>query len=291
MATKEEKQDLIDILKFTPCTYTVQMWGYGGEYVMGTVDRKIYDYFKHRRLSVSDYAWDSDYADDNDIPDDMQPFPPGSWYECDDMGHVSGVDRNSGTLQVCNEKGETVYEISLENIDGCSDNSPEISCYDEVWIDSKAPGTVVFVGVSTEKGTFYEAEINLTQPFDSSKLCINYDEIDGNEIINMITYNGEDIDNNGGSTNGKSSDFGFYIAGSQKDGKWERYKDLEDIEYPLTDWFEGSINPVREGKYNTTTESGHTYQVVWTGTKWINDWNEEEVTVVRWQGILGDPDA
>jgi hypothetical protein len=291
MATKEEKQDLIDILKFTPCTYTVQMWGYGGEYVMGTVDRKIYDYFKHRRLSVSDYAWDSDYADDNDIPDDMQPFPPGSWYECDDMGHVSGVDRNSGTLQVCNEKGETVYEISLENIDGCSDDGPEISCYDEVWIDSKAPGTVVFVGVSTEKGTFYEAEINLTQPFDSSKLCINYDEIDGNEIINMITYNGEDIDNNGGSTNGKSSDFGFYIAGSQKDGKWERYKDLEDIEYPLTDWFEGSVKPVREGKYNTTTESGHTYQVTWTGTKWINDWNEEEVTVVRWQGILGDPDA
>jgi hypothetical protein len=248
MATKEEKQDLIDILKFTPCTYTLQMWGYGGEYVMGTVDRKIYDYFKHRRLSVSDYAWDSDYADDNDIPDEMQPFPPGSWYECDDMGHVSGVDRNSGTLQVCNEKGDIVYEISLENIDGCSDDSPEISCCDEVWIDSKTPGTVVFIGVSTEKGTFYEAEINLTQPFDSSKLCINYDEIDGNEIINMITYNGEDIDNNGGSTNGKSSDFGFYIAGSQKDGKWERYKDLEDIEYPLTDWFEGSINPVREGK-------------------------------------------
>lgn len=291
MATKEEKQDLIDILKFTPCTYSVQMWGYGGEYVMGTVDRKIYDYFKHRRLSVSDYAWDSDYADDNNIPEEMQPFPPGSWYECDNMGHVSGVDRNSGTLQVCNENGETVYEISLEDIDGCSDDSPEISCCDEVWIDSKEPGTVVFVGVSTEKGTFYEAEINLTQPFDSSKLCINYDEIDGNEIINMLTYNGEDIDNNGGGTNGKSSDFGFYIAGSQKDNKWERYKDMDDITYELTEWFPVNINPVREGKYNATTKSGHEYQVTWTGTKWINDWNEEEVTVVRWQGILGDPDA
>jgi hypothetical protein len=46
MATKEEKQELMDILKFTPCTYTIQMWGYGGEYVMGTVERKIYDYFK-----------------------------------------------------------------------------------------------------------------------------------------------------------------------------------------------------------------------------------------------------
>jgi hypothetical protein len=94
---------------------------------MGTVDRKIYDYFKQRRLSVIYYAWDSDYAEENNIPEDMEPFPPGSWYECDDMGHVSGVDRNAGTLQICDENGNTVYETSLENLDGYSDGSPEIS--------------------------------------------------------------------------------------------------------------------------------------------------------------------
>ena len=41
MATTEQQQLLIDTLKFTPRTYTIQMWGYGGEKVMGTVDRKI----------------------------------------------------------------------------------------------------------------------------------------------------------------------------------------------------------------------------------------------------------
>lgn len=290
MATKEEKQELMDILKFTPCTYTIQLWGYGGEYVMGTVDRKIYDYFKNRRLSVSDFAWDSDYADEHEIPEEMWPFPPGSWYECDDMGHVNGVDRNAGTLQVCNEHGDTVYEISLENIDGYSDGSPEIGGGDEVWIDSKDPGTVVFVGVSNEKGTFFEGDIDLTQPFDSSKLCISYDEIDGNEIVSMITYDGDDIDNNGGGTNGKSSDFGFYIAGSQKDGKFERYKDMDDITYELTDWFPTDINPVREGKYDATISTGHEYQVMWTGEKWVNDWNQEAVEVKRWRGIAYDPD-
>jgi hypothetical protein len=30
---------------------------------MGTVDREIYDYFKQRRLDVSDFAWDYDYAE------------------------------------------------------------------------------------------------------------------------------------------------------------------------------------------------------------------------------------
>jgi hypothetical protein len=290
MATKEEKQELIDILKFTPCTYTIQIWGYGGEYVMGTVDRKVYDYFKQRRLSVSDYAWDSDYADENDIPEDMQPFPPGSWYECDDMGHVSGVDRNAGTLQICNENGDTVYETSLESLDGYSDGSPEISGGDEVWIDSKDPGTIVFVGVSNEKGTFFEGEIELTQPFDSSKLCISYDEIDGNEIVSMITYDGDDIDNNGGSSNGKSSDFGFYVAGSQKEGKWERYKDMDDIVYELTEWFPSTINPVREGKYEAEIETAHQYQVLWTGDSWVNDWNNEQVVIKKWRGIAIDPD-
>jgi hypothetical protein len=290
MATKEEKQELMDILKFTPCTYTIQIWGYGGEYVMGTVDRKIYDYFKQRRLSVSDYAWDSDYAEENDIPEDMQPFPPGSWYECDDMGHVSGVDRNAGTLQICDENGDTVYETSLESLDGYSDGSPEISGGDEVWIDSKDPGTIVFVGVSNEKGTFFEGEIELTQPFDSSKLCISYDEIDGNEIVSMITYDGDDIDNNGGSSNGKSSDFGFYVAGSQKEGKWERYKDMDDIVYELTEWFPASINPVRDGKYEAEIESGHQYHVSWTGDSWVNEWNNEQVTIKQWRGIAVDPD-
>jgi hypothetical protein len=290
VATKEEKQELIDILKFTPCTYTIQLWGYGGEHVMGTVTREIYDYFKKRRLSVSDFAWDSDYADENNVPEEMWPFTPGSWYECDDMGHVNGVDRSAGTLQICDENGNVVYEKSLEDIDGCGDDEPEFSCSDEVWIDSKDPGTVVFIGVSSEKGTFFEGEIELTQPFDPSKLCLCYDEIDGNEIISSVEYDGEDLDNNGGSTNGKSSDFGFYIAGSQKDGKWERYKDLDDIEYPLTDWFLSDSYPLRVGKYEAEIETGHQYQVLWTGDKWVNDWNDEPVVIKKWRGIAVDPD-
>lgn len=291
MATTEQKQELIDILKFTPCTYTIQIWGYGGEYVMGTVERKIYDYFKHRRLSLSDYAWDSDYAEDNNIPDEFQPFPPGSWYECSDMCHTSGADRNSSTLQICDENGNTVYERSLEDIDGYSDDSPEIGGGEEVWIDSKDPGTVVFVGVSNEKGTFFESDIELTEPFDITKLCISYDDIDGNEIVSMITYDNEDLDNNGGGTNGKSSDFGFYIAGSQKDGKWERYKDMDDIIYPMTDWFPKNINPVREGKYEAEIKSGHQYHVLWTGESWVNEWNNEKVIIKKWRGISIDPEG
>ena len=299
MATLEEKEALMQTLKWTPRTYKISMWGYGGEKTMGTVDRKIYDYFKHRRLDLSDYAWDSDYADENNIPEEMQPFPPGSWYECDNMAHAHGVSRNAGTLQIEDENGEVIYERSLEDCDGGSDDSPEWSCNDEVWIDEKPAGTIVFIGNSNEKGTFFEAELPLTMPFDITKLTLNYDEIDGEELVNGVEYDGEDIDNWGGNTDGKSSDFGFYVAHSQKEtGKWEKYTTMDDIEYPMTDWFPKKVKPVREGNYMIKTggKNSYTHQAKWTGSRWISAWGEdtpetEELKIKEWQGLAIDPNG
>jgi len=293
MATTEQKQELIEILKFTPRTYKITMWGYGGEKVMGTVDRKIYDYFKQRRLDLSDYAWDSDYAEEHNIPEDMQPFPSGSWYECDGMGHASGVSRNAGTLQIDDENGDTVFQKSLEDITGGDDNEPEWECNDEVWIGSQPDGTVVFLGSSNEKGTFFEADLELKMPFDITKLTLGYDEIDGEEIVNAVRYDGEDIDNWGGSTDGKSSDFGFYIAGSKDaTGKWEKYTTMDDIEYPMTEWFPKKITPVRVGNYmiKPAGKSTWEHQARWTGERWTNVYNDEEVKIKAWQGLAIDPD-
>jgi len=298
MATLEQKEQLMEVLKFTPRTYKISMWGYGGEKVMGTVDRKIYDYFKHRRLDLSDYAWNSDYAEEHNIPEDMQPFPAGSWYECDGMGHAGGVSRNAGTLQIEDENNEIVYERSLDDISGGADDEPEWACNDEVWIDSQPDGTVVFLGNSNEKGTFFESDIELTAPFDITKLTLGYDEIDGEEIINSVTYDGEDIDNWGGSTDGKSSDFGFYIAGSNKNtGKWEKYTNMDDIEYAMTEWFPKKITPVLNGIYmvKTAGKNSYTYQAKWTGSRWISAWQEDtpetdEIKIKEWQGLAKDPD-
>lgn len=296
MATKEEKEELIELLKFTPRTYKIRLWGYGGEYVMGTVDRKIFDYFRKRRLSIEEFAWDSDYADEKEIPEDMWPFTPGCWSDCDNMGHSWGVDRNCGTIQVDDENGETIYEKELGNISGMGmddeEPEPEWGGSDEVWIDSQPKGSIVFIGVSSEKGTFFEAAIELKTPFNPGKLVLSYDEIDGNEIITSVTYDGEDLMNDGGDTNGKSSEFGFYIAGSSENGgKYERYKDMDDIEYGLSEWFSGKTKPERVGKYNVEIDTGHKYQAMWNGEYWHNDWNQEKIKVKQWQGIAYDPDT
>jgi hypothetical protein len=304
MATKQteaekiaEQEKLIEVLKFTPRTYHVQMWGYGGEVIMGTVDRKIFDYFKSRRLDVSDFAWDSDYAEENNIPEEMWPFTPGSWYDCDDMAHVHGTSRNAGTLQISDENGDTVYEASLEGMDGYSDDSAELSCGDEVWIGMKPAGTVVFIGRSNEKGTFFEGEIELKQPFDITKVTLHYDDIDGEELVTGMEYDGEDIDNNGGNTDGKSSDFGFYLV--KDSNTWEKYTNMDDIKYTMTDWFPKKIKPVREGIYRIRTAGKNSWerQGRWTGSRWVNAWTEQaefdtadELKIKEWQGISYDPD-
>ena len=286
-----EHERLLEVLKFTPRTYKIHLWGYGGEYVMGTVDRKIYDYFRARRLDLSDFAWNSDYAEENNIPEDMWPFPPGSWYGCDDMGHCYGVDRGAGTLQILDENDKVVYERSLEDISGCEEDEPEWGGGEEVYIGSKPAGTVVFLGVSNEKGTFFEGEIELTQPFDITQLTLSYDEVDGNDIINQVEYDGNDIDNWGSNTDGKSSDLAFYLI--KDSNTWEKYATMDDIDYTMTEWFPKRIKPVRVGSYlvRTAGKNSYTYQARWNGTIWTSTWQEDEIKIKEWQGIAYDPDA
>ena len=303
MATPEEQQKLIDTLKFTPRTYTVQMWGYGGEKVMGTSTQEVWDYCMANQVDLSDLAWDSDAAEEMGLDPDMLPFPPGSWYECDNMGHTNGVSRDSGTIQICDENGEVVFERELGSCDGC-DDSPELSCVDEVWIGSRAKGEIIFVGSSNEKGTFFEGEIELTAPFEIEKLCLCYEEFDGEDIVGGLTYDGEDIDNNGGSTDGKSSDFNM-VRITDDEGNFERYEPEEkdwgtpECGTSPDDWEKSpkftfkKHKPVHVGWYNCVwrhfgTTHGSLY---WNGTDFVEFEYGKSISIDgidTWQGYNWD---
>ena len=295
MATVEEQQQLIETLKFTPRTYKVSMWGYGGEKVMGTVDQEAWDYCMANQVDLSDVAWNSDAAEDMNLDEDKLPFPPGAWYECDGMGHVNGVSRDAGTVQIEDENGETVFEKSLDACDGCND-SPELFCEDEVWIGSRKKGEIVFIGSSNEKGTFFEGDIELTAPFDITKLGLHYDEFDGEDIVTGLTYDGEDIDNYGGSTDGKSSDFSMVML-TDDDGNYERYepeeKDWGHPEYgtsPST--WEKSVDfnfkkqkPTIPGYYSVNWSYGSTYGSLYWDGKEFGDWDFGKFNPVAQDGV------
>jgi len=303
MATPEQKQQLIDTLKFTPRTYRISMWGYGGEKVMGTVDPKVWDYCMEHQVDLSDLAWDSDAAENIGLDPDQLPFYPGSWYECDSMGHVHGVNRDAGTLQIEDENGETVLEKELGEFDGC-DDSAQLNTDDEVWIGSRKKGEVVFVGSSNEKGTFFEADLELTAPFDIEKLELHISDFDGEEIVHGISYDGEDIDNWGGSTDGKSSDF-VMVRMIDDEGNFERYepgeKDWGHPEYGTSpDSWEKTVEfkfakhkPVHPGYYNAVYSNfGTTYGSLYWDGKNFGEWEfgkfKPIAGVDRWSGYNWD---
>lgn len=278
-----EHEKLMEVLKFTPRTYKIQLWGYGGEVVLGEVDRKVWDYFRENRINFGDYAWDSGYGEELNIPEELRPFESGSWHDCDNLYHGWGVSKNAGTMQIFDEQEQVVYERELDSLDG---TDVEVCCDEEAWIEMKGKGSVVFYNYSSEKGIFFEGEIFLNAPFDPEKLSISYDDVEGEELVTRVSYDNEDIDNFGGDTSGKGSDPALYLV--NEDGETERYVDGSDVDEnfddgtpPMgpspSDWektvkFKG-VNPTITGWYSCNYAHGSTFSsLYWNGEK--NVWED-----------------
>lgn len=212
MATLEQKEELIEVLKFTPRTYTVEITGYGGEMVMGKVSRATIDYFKENRINLEQYAtsWsepgDDDYVE---VPEELQPFTMGSWYDCDNIEHCFGAEFGGSQITVYDEKGDVVWQQDLGH--DIEDLGCEVECFcSEDVSEHCTDDTGVFVGQTFDKGRFFEAEFEIREPFDPSKFKFVYFELADWPIVNTVEYDGEELDGSDGvDTTGKSSYFSF----------------------------------------------------------------------------------
>jgi len=206
-----QQEELIEVLKFTPRTYKIYMHGYGGEIVMGTVDRSTYEYFTENDISLEDYA--TNYIEDEEItvPEEHQFISAGEWYDCDNIAHNSGVEMNSAcTVVVEDEKGNIIWQHNLD-VGELDEFGIECECFNEYYPADKGSGVSVFIGQSVEKGTFFGGDIHLTQPFDPKKLKFGYNDVNGWELLETVTYNDEDIDNEDYSTTGKGYEFDLVL--------------------------------------------------------------------------------
>jgi hypothetical protein len=160
-----------------------------------------------------------------------------------------------------------------------------------------------------------EGEINLRAPFDIEKLELYYEEIDGEEIINCAYYDGEEIENWGGGTDGKSSDMNM-VRIIDDQGNWERYELPDEDEHPhetgtddpvdfpesacdsetwddedKTAWFPVKIKPVHQGLYECQFKKLPAWPwppvetLTWNGKSWLNDDGDTVKGVKEWRGL------
>ena len=318
MATKQEKNELMETLKFTPCAYTISIGGYGGESYAGRVSRETYEYFKENKIDIEEYAsdWHNNF---DDVPRELQPFSPGSPYDCDGLFHSSGASLdNSNEITINNETGDTHWSCAL-GTDELELEGVEVEEFGGAELDSElGDDEVAFWGGNGEKGSFFEGEVLLRAPFDPKKLKISYENCDGWRIINVIEYNGEEIDgSNGYGTTGKWTEHKWilgvnveeYEAVSREDMEDNEEEDTESLEWTkaeitpelqndfqialgndpiLTDWFPVSINPVYKGEYevqlaNVAWPFPSMVRAEWTSRTWKQD--GKKIKINQWRGL------
>ena len=216
MATKKQKEELMQTLKFTPRDYKIEIGAYGGEIYFGKVDRKIYDFFKEHKIDIEEYASDWDDEKWEFVPEDLRPFEPGNAYDCDNLAHNSGATfARTNTVEVYDENGDKVWECVLTT-EALEAEGVTVECSEETYISEQPEGTVVFYGAQGEKGLLFGNDFPLKAPFDPKNLTITYGDFDGWEMVISVLYNGEDIDNYNLDTSGKWGEAKWIIVGDEE---------------------------------------------------------------------------
>ena len=210
MATAEQKEQLAETLKFTPVTYNLMLWGYGGEVAVAKINKAQFDYWKPKIDEDGDSElvehcvdWDNEV----EVPEEARICTDGAWYEVEgQIDHGSGVEFSDlNHIQIDDENGETVFDEGL-SYDLEEKHGVQLQG-DEAYVGNTEGNDYGFVFQSSEKGTFFSAEFELKAPFDPSKLKIYTTDYEGWELVTGVDYDDEEIPGyDGYDTTGK----GYY---------------------------------------------------------------------------------
>ena len=233
MATTEEKTELVETLK-GPRFYRIQLNGYGGESAYMTVSKEAHDFWKpiceeHGDYDLSAYMT----SDDDDEPEfeNIESVPPEAqflhdvdednykrpWYESHtEFEHSYGVEWSSAYIVVeevdsADYMSNTVADvIDGENLQELLDKVEEESGWEleltEMGCSDEVPEGTEFIAqmYSSEKGQFFDGVVETVGEFDLKKLkvyCMEF--LNGEDTVVNIEYDGNEIENDGGDTNGK----------------------------------------------------------------------------------------
>ena len=174
--------------------YKVTIYGYGAEVTIGSVDEEQKAIINNPDKEL----WQI-------VTNDLEDW--GSWYEIDDQYHRWGA-AETFTVHIQDENGDTLYELDSDNLHEFDTEEFELVDYGCIEVDESKD---LLICASFEKGSFFEGDIE-TEEFDITKLKIKIEGEVGIEeyyfgdIVAGVYYDDEEVDNYGGSTNGKSFD-------------------------------------------------------------------------------------
>jgi len=212
--------------------YRVMLWGYGGDGAYLKLTKEQYDYWRPKYDEEGDdplleYMLADQGHDDNE--DAYKDVPPEAdfmlweadgeesyrcpWYEAPtEFCHQWGVSYDTN-VNVCAVES-TAYNAQSIGDPVIDKKMSELQQeYDEIMEFGVAldwQGNIIELPEywlqfwSAEKGTFFEGYFETDEPFDAEKLKFYSQEFfNGDDTIVRVEYDGVEVNNEGGDTNGK----------------------------------------------------------------------------------------
>lgn len=272
MATAQEKTELIQALRFTPRDIDIQLLGYGGEIVMGTVTAEQYNFWQGRE-DFEDAVWDWDHKLPPGTAEDLRFCEPGNWHDCDDIAHECSMEMSSScVIRVTEVESNTGIWESTADITALQDHGVTVEWHNSSIEREDYAGRYLFVGQSIEKGSFGSYRIRITQPFDPRRLRINVLEVDGWCLCGSIEYDGQEGENQGDyDTSGKGSYFHLHYE--------------PEAQHQLSDWHDAvSTYPAHDGVYDIEI-ADTVRRAWWVNSAWREQTGEKISAVERWRGL------
>lgn len=211
MATKKEKEELIEALKAEKKIYEIILSGYGGEIVLGRITKEQYEFWQDRD-DFDEHC--NDWDNELEVPEEHRIVQDGAWHDNDNLAHETGCEFSELNYITVVDKttNQTVFESPLgyealekHGIDPDGINS------EEYYIRYDSDAEYAFLGQSVEKGTFYTGEVEVFGKFDPRKLSFSHIDVEGWDLINGVSYESEIVEDTGGySTTGKSLEFKIF---------------------------------------------------------------------------------
>lgn len=233
MATLEEKQELVDNIKGFRY-YNIQINGYGAEHAYSKLTKEAHDFWKpiveeHGDGDLVNYmvnAEDGEFEFENieSVPEEADFLKDEydgrvfrrPWHEMPgEFQHMHAVSYDSAHMYVTEVAGEEYNSPHIKDVidnESPSDlnerigdeTSWETEIIEGMGDEYPEKGTYIVQMLSSEKGNFFDGIVKTTGDFDPKKLKIQLTEaVNGEDVISGITYDGVEVDNNGGDTNGK----------------------------------------------------------------------------------------
>ena len=198
--------------------YTIRIWGRTREIGVGKISKQQYEHWSHEDHNddLSDAMNESYDYDENDTP--KKARFDSAYYEYQDVHSFWGFDEEDTHMTITDENGEEIYEGTLDGFvkeaHGDNDSYWEASEeVEELYPHYLGKGYFV-VWTQGGKGSCIQTTIDTNgEEFDPRKLKYTTWDVEGNTVVNRLSYDGGELDDEGMDNDnwrGQWSEFNVY---------------------------------------------------------------------------------